>query len=132
MIIMILKKYCLSILLILTIFTLCLINVESFPAPPVHNFDKLVHALLFFGLSGVLFFDSTGYLRYPISQTRIFFSSFFIPVVVGGLIEVMQEQFTSSRFGDWYDFFYDTVGAMLGTGVALLINHFFLNRKRLK
>lgn len=121
--IILLKKYWLSILVLLIIFILCFMNTASLPASPVRNFDKVVHVLMFLGLSGVIFFDNTNYLRVPISKMRIFFSSFFFPVIIGGLIEIMQAYLTTYRSGDWFDFLFDIVGASLGSGIALLINH---------
>ena len=125
-----LKKYWLSTFVILVIFILCLIDTEPFPAPPVVDFDKLVHVLMFLGLSGVIFFDSTGYLRFPISKIRIFSGSFVLPVFLGGLIEILQENFTKTRTGDWLDFLYDVVGAAFGWGIVLLINHWLLKKKK--
>ena len=128
--ILFLKKYLLSTLVILVIFILCFINAEPLPAPPVIDFDKIVHTILFLGLSGVLFFDSTGYLRFPISKIRIFLSSFILPVTIGGLVEILQAFATKTRSGDWFDFLFDVIGAFLGWGIALLINHRYLLRKK--
>ena len=125
-----LKKYWLSTLFLLAIFILCFINTTSLPAPPTLNFDKIVHAILFLGLSGVIFFDNTGYLRFPISKVRIFLTSFLFPVAIGGLIEILQSYLTKTRSGDWFDFLFDGIGAFFGWGIALLINRYFLLRKK--
>ena len=127
---MLLKKYWLSILVILVIFILCFMNPAPLPKPPVRNFDKWVHTLLFLGLAGVIFFDNTSHLRFSISKLRIFLGSFLIPTAIGGLIEIMQTCLTRSRSGDWFDFLFDGIGAFLGIGIALFINHYFLQRKQ--
>jgi len=124
-----LKKYWLSTLFLLIIFILCFINTTSLPAPPTLNFDKIVHVILFLGLSGVIFFDNTGYLRFPISKVRIFLGSFFFPVAIGGLIEILQAYLTITRSGDWFDFLFDGIGAFFGWGIILLINCYFLQKK---
>ena len=119
-----LKKFWLSILVILIIFILSFINTSSLPAPPIVNFDKVVHSILYLGLSGVIFFDNTHYLRFPITKSRIFFGTFLFPVILGGLIEIMQADLTTYRSGDWFDFLFDVVGALVGWGIALLINRY--------
>jgi len=120
--IVLLKRYWLSILVLLIIFILCFIDTAPLPKQPVVNFDKLVHSIMFLGLSGVIFFDATGYLRFPISKERLFWGVFLFPVAIGGLIEIMQAYLTTSRTGDWFDFLFDGVGAAVGFGIAFRIN----------
>ena len=124
-----LKKYWLSILVLLIIFIGCFMNTTPLPAPPVVDFDKIVHTILFLGLAGVLFFDSTRYLRFSISKIRIFLLIFLFPVVIGGFIEVVQEYFTKTRSGDWFDFLFDVLGALVGWGIALIINRWLSKRE---
>ena len=125
-----LKKYLLSIVVILVTFVLCFMNTSTLPAPPIMNFDKVVHIIMFMGISEVIFFDNTYYLRFPISKIRIFFSVFLFPIALGGLIEILQEYLTQTRSGDWYDFLFDVVGVFLGLGIILLINSALLLRKK--
>jgi len=124
-----LKKYWLSIVVILIIFVLCLMDTTPLPPQPMSNFDKLVHTVMFLGLSGVVFFDTTGYLRFAVSNLEIFFSAFLFPIAIGGLVEIMQEYVSATRSGDWFDFLFNVVGAILGLGIAFLINNYFLKRK---
>jgi len=124
-----LKKFWLSALVILIIFVLCFVNTASLPAAPVRNFDKVVHVIMFLGLSGVIFFDNTRYLRDPISKMRIFWSTFVFPIALGGFIEIMQADLTTYRSGDWFDFLYDIVGALVGWVIASLINSYLLRKK---
>ena len=125
-----LKKYWISTIVILAILVLCFMDTTPLPAPPILNFDKLVHVIMFMGISGVIFFDNTYYLRLPISKKRIFWSALLFPIVLGGLIEVLQEYLTPTRSGDWFDFLFDVVGAFLGWRIILLINHWLLLRKK--
>jgi len=96
---------------------------------PVRNIDKLVHTIMFLGLSGVIFFDGTRYLRFPISKMQIFWSVFLFPTLLGGVIEILQGIITKSRSGDWFDFLFDVFGTIFGWGIALLINHYYLEKK---
>jgi VanZ family protein len=92
------------------------------PAPPVTNFDKIVHLLMFLTLSGGIFFDNTGYLRQRISERRIICGSFLFPLLFSGLIEIMQEYLSLVRSGDWIDFFFDAIGALIGIMICFIIN----------
>jgi VanZ family protein len=115
-------NYWLSILINLIILTLCLIDTSQIEAPPMTNFDKLVHLLMFMGISGVIFFDNTSYLRKRISSQRIILGSFLFPVIFGGIIEILQAYLTTSRSGDWMDFLFDTIGSFFGILICLVIN----------
>jgi len=123
-----LKKYWLSLLVLSIIFILCFMDTGQLPAAPVANFDKLVHSLMFLGLSGVIFFDGAGYLRYPVSVKWLFVVTFLFPVAIGGLIEIMQANLTTYRSGDWFDFLFDGFGAAVGFGIAFLINRWIAKR----
>jgi len=124
-----LKKYLLSIVVIVIILILCFMSASDFPKVPVRNIDKLVHTIMFLGLSGVIFFDSTSYLRFPISKQQIFWGVFLFPTVLGGLIEILQGALTTTRLADWFDFIFDVVGTIIGIGIAFVINHYFLKKK---
>jgi len=104
-------------------------DTTEIEAPNILNFDKLVHTVMFLGLSGVIFFDSTGYLRFQASKILIFYGTFLFPVVLGGIIEILQEYLTKSRTGDWFDFLFNVFGALIGLGIAFLINSRLLIRK---
>jgi VanZ family protein len=86
------------------------------------GFDKLVHALMFLVVSGVVFFDNTRYFRQTATLRRIFSGSFLFPIFFGGIIEIGQRHATSYRSGDWIDFLFDVMGAVAGFLICLLIN----------
>jgi len=126
-----LKKYWLTILLLFVIFVLCFMNTASLPKVAIRNFDKIVHAVMFLSLAGVIFFDNTRYLRFQISELRIFLGTFLFPAAIGGLIEILQRYLTTTRTGDWYDFIFDVIGAIIGMQIAFVINHCFLTKKKI-
>ena len=128
--IQLLKKYSLSTVYILVICILCFMDTTPLPAPPMINFDKLIHSMMFLGLSGVIFFDSTNYLRKPISKELIFLSIFLFPVILGGLIEIAQEYLTPTRSGDWFDFLFNILGSIIGFGIALSVNWYYLKKRQ--
>jgi VanZ family protein len=120
------KKFWISILLCATILFLCFMKTTSLPAPPIVDFDKIVHLLMFLGLSGCIFFDNTSYLRKQISRRRIILGSFLFSTMLSGSIEILQEYCTSYRSGDWLDFLADGMGSFIGALICFFIN------KRLK
>jgi VanZ family protein len=117
-----LKAYKVSVLITVVILILCFMDTASLPQAPMINFDKLVHLIMFMGLSGVIFFDNTIYLKRKINFRRIFLGSFLLSTLLSGAIEIMQEYFTVARSGDWMDFVFDGIGAFLGSWICFLIN----------
>jgi len=119
----ILKKYWISILTIAIVIVLCFINLSDIPVrAPMTNFDKLVHILMLGGISGTIFFDNSFYFRKQVSGKSFFFGSFVFPIVLGGLIEIGQEYLSTTRTGDWWDFWFDVVGVVIAYLVCLAIN----------
>ncbi|MDR2086022.1 MAG: VanZ family protein [Dysgonamonadaceae bacterium] len=117
------KKFRISVFLTVLILFLCFINLSDIPENmPVENFDKFVHFLMFFALSGAIFFDNTAYFKRQISLNRIFWGSFLFPTLFSGFIELLQEYLSSTRTGDWIDFLFDGIGAFLGIVICFLIN----------
>ncbi|MDR0680572.1 MAG: VanZ family protein [Dysgonamonadaceae bacterium] len=118
----VIKKYGLSILFCAIILVLCFISTKPLPKVPISNFDKMVHLIMFLGLSGVVFFDNTLYLKNRISYWRIVFGSFLFPTLFSGLVELMQEYFPIDRTGDWMDFLFDAIGSFIGLAICMTIN----------
>lgn len=115
------KKYGITIGICTIILIFCVIPTSELPSAPVSDFDKIVHFLMFMGLSGVIFFDQTAYLKNKISIKAIWIGSFIFPVVFGGSIELLQ-LCIPYRSGEWQDFLYDGIGAFAGTLASGLIN----------
>ena len=45
-----------------------------------------------------------------------------LPMLYGGLIEVIQEKYFYPRTGDWYDWLADSVGVILGLAIWMMID----------
>ncbi|MDR0769480.1 MAG: hypothetical protein LBE71_06245 [Dysgonamonadaceae bacterium] len=120
--VIVLKKYWVTLLFIAVILLLCFINPPKVPRLSMTNFDKLVHSLMFFGLSGSVFFDGSFHLKQKVGGWSIFGGSFLFPVLFGSGIEIAQEYLTVARRGDWMDFLYDVIGVCCGCLGCLLIN----------
>ncbi len=117
-----LNKYKISIILTVVILILCFMNTKSLPTVEMTDFDKLAHFLMFGALGGTVFFEKSGYFKTKISNTKLFLLSFLFPTLFSGLIEIMQEYFTSNRTGDWRDFLFDGIGAFTAYVICFLIN----------
>jgi VanZ family protein len=118
-----LKKYWISVLIVIVILILCFINPPELPVKlPMTNFDKLVHFLMFLGLSGTVFFDNSFYFKKRVGWVLIFWGSFLFPTVLSGGIEIAQEYLTATRRGDWMDFLFDVIGVLCGCSICLGIN----------
>lgn len=117
-----LKHFWITTLLSVIILYLCFMNTAPLPKVPMTDFDKLVHFLMFLGMSGCIYFENTRYFKRAVSYQRIVLGSFLFPVVFSGLIELMQEYISPYRCGDWWDFLYDGLGALIGFAVCLSIN----------
>ena len=82
--------------------------------PPVFVFwDKAQHSLAYMVLS------ITGYFAFP---QRIRLVSIGL-LIHGAFIEIMQMVFTTTRFGDVFDWLADGVGILIGIIVYVLLVH---------
>lgn len=114
----------------LVIFTVtCLISSNDVPdLPKIVAWDKIVHFGMFFLLSAVALFDYFRLHQGKPKMSRWIFWGFVLPVIYGGIIELMQKYFFVSRSAEWGDFIAD----ILGSGTALIIALFLYNKFRSK
>lgn len=103
---------------------------------------------MYFGLTGMLFFEyfrhkqnytwkqawsflfgtkSSSKLPFIPMSTSSFFILAGISLAYGGFIEIVQENFTPTRSGDWIDFIADGIGII----IALII-FFIVDKTRFK
>ena len=94
----------------------------------IPNFDKLVHAGIFFVL--ILLIVRGFLLQTIFIKLRQFAKliSFVICVVYGGLLEIMQGTLCQGRTADMFDFFADSFGVAAGLLLYNWIEKFFLAR----
>lgn len=117
----ILKRYPLSILLIVVIWYLCMFTPPHTPLEQVRYIDKWTHLVMYAGFCSVIWFE---YLRRHkrLFWDRIFLFAILAPILMSGLIELVQAYCTTNRSGEWLDFATNTVGVILGS----LIGYFVL------
>ena len=102
----------LSIVWAFVIFGLCATPGQYIPTVSwleFLSFDKWVHASVFFVLC-TLFFITVLKNERPFYYAIL---AFFLAVVYGGGLEVMQARVFSERSGDWLDFFANSFGCLI-------------------
>ncbi|MCQ2217693.1 MAG: VanZ family protein [Paludibacteraceae bacterium] len=112
------RFYGLSCVVGITIFYLCI--ARTLPVDDVPKFegiDKVVHFLMYLGFAAALCMDHYR-LNVPFNSKRMIFMAIVFPVIYGGLIEILQENFFPPRSGEWADFLADSLGAVAGYFLA--------------
>ena len=134
------KKYPLSILCFITIWVLSLI--PFFPETPLDDvkfIDKWTHLVMYGGTCGVLWIEyirahsqpllkggESSKLQKPLPLGgvwgRLFLFAWLAPVLMGGLLELLQAYATTTRCGEWIDFAANSLGVTLAAvfGVILM------------
>lgn len=120
----ILITYRFTTLIILAIWVLCL--VPFFPETPLDDvpfIDKWTHFVMYGGLCAMAWLEYGR--RSPRQSRRWTFVWFFLlPLVMGGLIEIVQATCTGGhRSGDVMDWAADAVGVVLGQLIGIPLAH---------
>lgn len=82
--------------------------------PPIEGIDKWAHGLMYMVLAVVLLWNSQ---KAGVVQAAKWVLALAFPIIYGGLIEILQEQYFFPRTGDWMDWIADCIG----TGMGVLI-----------
>jgi VanZ family protein len=115
------RKYPLSVLCLLLIVVLSL--APYFPETPLDNvqfIDKWTHLVMYGGTCAVVWWEhlrSHGTIGY-----RFLWLVIGGMVLLGGLMELLQAYCTTTRSGEWLDFWADSVGVLLGNLVGWLLS----------
>ena len=119
--IQIVRKYPLSLLCILLIGVLSL--APYFPESPLDDvafIDKWTHLVMYGGTCTVIWWE---YLRsHSTLNSRKLLFTLVGMILLGGLMELLQAYCTTTRSGEWLDFWTDSIGVLLGYAIGLLMN----------
>ena len=124
------KRYPFSILCIVLIWVLSLTPI--FPETPfdqVEFIDKWTHLVMYGGTCSVIWWE---YLRKHcvLDGEKLFFYAWLSPVLMSGLLELLQEYCTfGHRNGDWLDFAANATGVTLGALIGLLMYQLWFKRR---
>jgi len=89
----------------------------------IEHIDKVIHFLLFFGFSLLLSFGFYKQHVYANTQKYYMLYAISISVFYGGLTEIIQAVMLSSRFGNVWDFFANSAGALMGVLVFSMLTN---------
>ena len=125
----IVRRYPLSLLCIALIWFLSL--TPFFPETPFDNvqfIDKWTHLVMYGGTCGVIWWE---YLHHhqQLNKRKLLLWPLLGMISLGGVMELLQAYCTTTRSGEWLDFYADTVGVLLGNGVGLLMNVLYFKRQ---
>lgn len=90
--------------------------------------DKIVHYLMYLGLSGATALNYIHGKQGRISFGKLLLFAFIFPILYGGLIEILQQGFFPPRSGDWFDFLADALGSLTALPIALKYRNYLLNK----
>jgi VanZ family protein len=116
-------RYWESIIIVLVILYLSFAPPSTFKGVPSFNFeDKLVHLLLYGGLTTILMFDFRKYAKNNNTNLLVFVLACLVfPIFLGGTIEILQPLYFAPRTAEWLDWFSDIAGVLAGwSGMSLL------------
>lgn len=117
-----LKKYPISLILILVVIYLSFFKPPSVEAAKIPGLDKVVHFCMYGGLSGMLWIEFLrSHNRYDSPMWHAWIGAVLCPIAMSGLIELLQQYCTSYRSGDWFDFIANSCGVIAATLIAFFI-----------
>lgn len=106
------RFYGMTIVLSLLILYLSILRqVPDIPQIQFEGLDKVVHFFMYFALAAVACYELYRQ-RYTFADAKMRFWGLYFPIIYGGLIELLQENFFPPRTGDWVDWLSDTLGAL--------------------
>ena len=108
------RKYPFSLLIATAIVVLSLFTAPKIKmAENVPLMDKWAHMVMYGALTAAIWFE---YKRRH-KQTdwlRLLLFGVAAPIIMGGVLELMQAYLTTNRSGEWLDFIADSIGVVLG------------------
>lgn len=121
----VIKSYPLSTLCVVLIWVLSL--APFFPETPLDNvqfIDKYTHFIMYGGTCVVIWMEHLRHCR-KVRQSFHYhpfaLSVLLSLIALGGLMELLQAYATTTRSGEWLDFWADAMGAFLGTGIGVCL-----------
>lgn len=114
------KRYILSIIFLIIITIASVMRVSAFPQVDIPNVDKPIHFFMYALLTFCLLFDHSHHFSRSFSR----WSYLVLPLVsigYGGIMELVQA-LLPYRSCSIYDFIANTIGALIGTVVFILLS----------
>lgn len=117
----ILTKYSFSCIIVIGTWILCFMTIPETPLSSVRFIDKWTHSLIYLVLGLSISLEYLRNTKQP-SPKFIVVWVWLIPIIMGGLIEILQSYCTNgNRSGEWLDFFADAIGSTIAMLIGILL-----------
>lgn len=105
------------------IWTVCLIDIPETPVSDVRLIDKWVHVFMYLILGLLIGMEHLRcHGRKTVSWLRLTALVWLMPVVMSGIIEILQAYCTGGRrSGDWLDFLANAIGSTVSLVIILIL-----------
>ena len=123
------RKYPLSLLVILAILFLSLFNPPKTKLDPITGIDKIAHVCMYGGLELIIWIE---YLRHHenLNWVKILIFGIIAPIALGGLMEIAQMKLTQGRSGEWADLWADVIGVLIGAAIGYFAIQTIFKKKK--
>lgn len=122
-------SFCLLIVIVIAIPALSLINISDLPKLEVKSADKLYHLIAYSALSFSVALHYRNHKEKNISLKN-FSGIFFLTILFGIIIEVLQENLTTYRTFDYFDIVANTFGSFIGLIIIGVLQAFLKINKQ--
>ena len=120
-----LTHYRFSCAFIVIIWILCFIPIPDSPLSHVTLIDKWTHTALYIVL-GLLILSEQLRAMKKAKLSNLIYWIWLFPIVMGGIIEVLQATCTGGRrSGEWLDFVADGSGSTLALLIGILLAKYY-------
>ena len=117
----ILTKYPFSCIIVIGTWILCFMTIPETPLSSVRFIDKWTHSLIYLVLGISISLEYLRNTKHP-SPKFIIVWVWLIPIIMGGLIEILQSYCTNgNRSCEWLDFFADACGSTIAMLIGILL-----------
>ena len=124
------KKYPFSCVLIAAIWYLSLLfEAPETPLDDVPLVDKWVHMVMYGGTFSVLWIEYIRQHQQP-DNKKLLIWAFIAPIVMSGILELLQEYCTETRQGEWTDLLANSIGVILAAVIGLVLLYLRAKRNR--
>lgn len=89
--------------------------------------DKWVHFIMYGGTCGVLWLEYIRRHKEP-DYEKLFFWTWLAPILMSGVLELLQEYCTETRNGDWLDLAANAFGVTLGAVFGMIVLKYKLKK----
>lgn len=120
------RNYPFSCVIIVGIWTVCMIPIPETSLDEISFIDKWTHFVMYGTLTISIW--SEYIFRHRKSRSfqwkNLLFRGVLCPIMMGGLVELAQAYLTTYRSGDWFDALCNSLGVLLGSLIGTLLVRF--------